>query len=228
MPVMVDLAFLDRTLRIKYGNNVGSAVYIELSGVHMVLTAAHIVEGLQAGDRIGVRFKSKWVMVDVTGVSRCKFGNDVCAIRTRDHWGEGLCEEQLTAGILMGEEVAYCGFPLSLEMEGMPGSLGWPMGFIKSAIFSGAVARESEGYDYLFDTINNRGFSGGPIIKREKGQLRVAAIVSGYRNDAPSPVYKRLPDGSEIEVADYFIKPNSGFMIGVPIKKAVDAARDLI
>ena len=190
MGVMVDMAFLDRTLRIKYGTQVGSAVYVQLAGMCMVLPAAHIVDGMQVGDRLGVRFKSDWTMVDVTGVSRCKIGTDVCAIRTRTQWGEGLREEQLTGGIVMGEEVAYCGFPLNLEMEGLPGSLGWPKGFVKSAIFSGAVAQKQGRHDYLFDTINNRGFSGGQIIKSDNGRLCVVALVSGYKHDAPAPVYR--------------------------------------
>jgi hypothetical protein len=226
MSVMVDLAFLDRTLRIKYGEQVGSAVYVQLAGVCMVITAAHLVRGLVAGERIGVRFKSDWVMVDVVGVARCQSGTDVCAIRTRTQWGEGLHEEELTGGIAMGEEVAYCGFPLNLELYGMPGALGWPKGFVKSAIFSGAMERPSGGYDYYFDTINNRGFSGGPIIKRETGKLRVVGIVSGYKFDAPAPVYQKQ-DGCLVEVADYFVRPNSGFMIGTPIIRAVNAAKTL-
>jgi hypothetical protein len=228
MGVMVDLAFLDRTLRIKYDTHVGSAVNVQFAKVCMVLTAAHIVDGMQVGDRLGVRFRSDWRLVDVIGVSRCKLGTDVCAIRTRTRWGDGLHEEQLTAGIAVGEEVAYCGFPLNLEMEGTPGSLGWHKGFVKGAIFSGAIAREQGGYDYLFDTINNRGFSGGPIIKRDSGQLRVVALVGGYKFDAPAPVHKRSPDGNVIEMTDYFVRPNSGFMIGTPIKMAVDAAKELL
>ena len=29
-------------------------------------------------------------------------------------------------------------------------------------------------------------------------------------------------------MTNYFVKPNSGFMIGIPIKKATDAAMELI
>ncbi len=227
MSVIVDLAILDRTLRIRYGEQCGSALYIQLAGVCMVITAAHVVRGLIAGDRIGVRFKADWVMVDVTGVAWGELGTDVCAIRTRTQWGEGLHEEQLTGGIAIGEEVAYCGFPLELEVYGLPGALGWPKGFVKSAIFSGAMERPGGGYDFYFDT-NNRGFSGGPIIKREAGKLSVVGIVSGYKFDAPAPVYQRTEKGDLAEVADYFVRPNSGFMIGTPIVRVVDAAKTLI
>jgi hypothetical protein len=228
MSVMVTVAFLDRTLRIRYGAQVGSAVYTQFSNVCMVLTAAHVVQGMQVGDRLGIRFKSDWKMVDVTGISFCKLGTDCCAIRTRTQWGEGLHEEHLVGGIALGEEVAYCGFPLNLEMEGLPGSLGWPKGFVKSAIFSGVTAQAPGVDTYLFDTINNQGFSGGPIIKRDGDKLRVVALVSGYKFDTPAPVYTRLPDGKLIETADYVVKPNSGFMIGIPIKRAVDAAKELV
>lgn len=230
MSVLVDVAILDRVVRIKYGNEVGSGLYVQLAGVCMILTAAHLVRGMQDGDRLGIRFKDDWHMLDVTGVAFCEAGTDVCAIRPRTHWGEGLHEDQLeSVGLKFGEEVAYCGFPLSLEMQGFPGALGWPKGFVKAAILSGALMGPEEKLDcFLFDTINNRGFSGGPVVRSDNGKLKVVAIVSGYKYDAPSPVYLKRPDGTEEESQDYFVKPNSGFMKAIPISRAIACARRLI
>jgi hypothetical protein len=180
------------------------------------------------GDKLGIRFESDWHLVDVKDFEVCDRGSDVAAICPGTHWGEGLSPDYFDGGMFVGEDVAYCGFPLSLETYGLPGGLGWPKGFVKSAIFSGAIARPDGLHDFLFDTINNQGFSGGPILVRNKGRLRVVALVSGYKYDAPSPVYRRWPDGSEELSSDYFIKPNSGFMVGTPIERAVACANKIL
>jgi hypothetical protein len=228
MSVMIDLEFLSRTFRVRYGDQIGSALYVRINNIDLFLTAAHLAEGMQDGDRLGIRYKADWQTIPTVAISRCKIGTDVCAIRPAKSLGEGLLEDQLTAPIAQGEEVAYCGFPLGMEMKSIPGALGWPSGFVKGATFSGAVERPDGSSEFLFDTINNRGFSGGPIVKRHNGRLRVIALVSGYRFDASAPVFQRRSDGKMVEVPDYYVLPNSGFMVGIPVMRAINAARSLV
>jgi hypothetical protein len=229
MSVFVDLQFMSRTMRIRYGDNVGAGVYVEIEGVCLLLTASHLMSGLQPGDSIGVRHRDDWVLLAIEQWSGCAVGSDVCALRPRTRWGEGLREDQLSADLIVGEDVVYCGFPLGMEMDSIPDSNGYPAPLVKRAIFSGALSR-GEYREYLFDTVNNRGFSGGPIIKRDRtdGKLRVAAIVSGYKFDAPSSIFRKEPDGTSKEVADHYVRPNSGFMIGTPMHLALEAAKALI
>jgi hypothetical protein len=228
MPVLVDLAFMDRTVRIRYRDQVGTALYVEIEGIKLLLTAGHIIQGMESGDRIGIRFQSDWHLVDVRDVEFCDAGTDVAVICPATQWGEGIGENQLSGEIILGEDVAYCGFPLSMETYGLPGALGWPKGFVKSGIFSGAMSRPDGSYEYLFDTINNRGFSGGPILVRHQGKLQVAGVVSRYKYDAPNPVYRKRSDDTEEVETEYYVKPNSGFMVGVPIKRAVDCGKRIV
>jgi hypothetical protein len=228
VPVYIDLALMDRTLRIRYRDQIGSALYAEIDGVKLIFTAAHIVAGMAVGDSIGIRFQSDWHLVEVEGIERCSIGYDVAAIRPKTQWGEGWGVDQMKGGMAIGQEVAYCGFPLSLEMYGMPGALGWPKGFVKAGIFSGVRAREDGLREFLFDTINNAGFSGGPIAVRRNGKLHVIAIVSGYKYDAPSPVYRSAPGQPLEPTADYVVLPNSGFMVGVGIDRAIECGRLLV
>lgn len=228
MAVLVDLAVMHRVLRIRYKGAVGSAVYVELDGVKQIFTANHLVRGMMPGDRMEIRFNEGWHFIDVRDVEHCEAGTDVSAICPVTHWGEGLGEDQLTGGVHIGQEVAFCGFPLNSEMNGMPGTLGWPICFVKWGAFSGALKRSDDTYEYLFDAINNRGFSGGPIIIKEQGKLKVIAIVSEYKYDSPSPVYRKKPDDVEEVETEWYVKPNSGFMVGVPIKRAVDCGRKIV
>ena len=167
-------------------------------------------------------------MKKVVGLAFGEFDTDVAALRMEAQWGEGLTEQHMNGGLALGGEIAYCGFPLDLEMHGLPGSLGWPKGFVKSGVFSGAVDRPGGGSEYLFDAINNVGFSGGPIFFGVAPNLSLAGIVSGYKYDTTAPVYQRDPSGVMRATADYVVRPNSGFMIGTPIMFGKNAARSLL
>ena len=141
--------------------------------------------------------------------------------------GDGLTEELLDGSIALGQDVVYCGFPLGMEMGNLPGANNWPTPLIKSAMFSGLIHHAGV-VELLFDTVNNPGFSGGPIIKRDQAGLRVVGIVSGYRFDAPIPVCQRDEHGMLAETADYFVRPNSGFMIGLNISRGIELAKAIV
>jgi hypothetical protein len=197
--------------------------------VNFILTAAHVVEGLISQESIAIRYHHDWNLWVVANCSTCELGSDVCAIRLRDHLGDGLDQDRLDAGILQGQEVTYCGFPLGMEMMDLPTREGWPTAFIKGGIFSGFAAKI--GYnELLFDALNNNGFSGGPIIKQDSADntLKIVGLVSRYRFDATIPVLQRNVEGDLVETADYCVRPNSGFMVGVGINRAINAARTLI
>jgi hypothetical protein len=228
MSILVTSNIVSRVLRVKYRYGPASALYFDVHGHQFILTAHHAFEGLQPGDKIEVRFRKDWVPISVRDVEPDDSNFDICAIMPMTKWGAGLTEEMTTNSILVGEEVAFVGYPLDLETYSSDGELGWPMGLVKSGIFSGSVPRKSDGrYRYFFDAFNNRGFSGGPILVQQNKTLKVAALVSEYWNDRTLPIMRRDPSGVETST-DYFIVPNSGFMVGVPIKLGITAAMKIL
>jgi hypothetical protein len=227
MGVDVDLLFMSRTFRIKFFENVGSCFYAQIGGSNFIITAKHLVPNLSGGELIGIRIYNAWQPMEVEISTVCDRGGDIAVIKLRQNFGEALLEGQLDASIRIGQDVVYCGFPLGLENEALPDAPQWPVPLIKGAVMSGARVRN--GFrEYLFDTINNRGFSGGPIVKREVGGLKVVGVVSGYKFDAPLHIEQRNNDGLFVESLDYRVQPNSGFMIATPINSAIRAAKQLL
>ncbi len=101
------------------------------------------------------------------------------------------------------------------------------MPLLKAGMMSGS-RKVGDDKVYLFDTLNNRGFSGGPIIRGEPESPSVIAVVCGYEFDAPLKIEQKNPCGTFEEVSDYRVRPNSGFMMGTPIRHAVNAAKRLL
>lgn len=215
--MLVDMAVLQRTLRIGWASNAGSAVYLEDRGVKLIATARHVVEGALVGDRIAIRHQSQWTYVEIAEIEHDERGHDLSIIIPVTHWGEGLPRSRLDGRVPIGFDVVFCGFPLGLEMNGMPSSNGWPTAYVKGGMLSGFYRLNDETI-YVFDAMNNVGFSGGPIVWRRPADstLHIAGIVSNYIWDSDLPVLEKDEYGKVQKSPSHFVRPNSGFMRGTP------------
>lgn len=221
---IIDQPVLFSTLKITCGSGVGTCFLVRMDHRRFLITAAHVCRSVAAGDRVGIWRHGGWTYVSVTGIQRCIAGTDLAVIRVPDREGAGLPWEMLKSDVGVGESVSYCGFPLGLQMEGMPDTEGFPVSVVKSGTVS-AFFHKNGKLKILIDTINNRGFSGGPVVRycHASKTRYVFAVDVNYKFDSPSEVYRRRADGNFELVGDLFVQPNSGFMRAVSIGHAQDA-----
>lgn len=90
------------------------------------------------------------------------------------------------------------------------------MPFVKRCIISALAVQPDR--IWVLDGINNEGFSGGPVFYGTGPQLKVFAVVSGYKTEP-----------TDVIPADPAVKPNatvnvnSGFFVAYDISYAIDA-----
>lgn len=222
MAVMVNQYFMSRVVRILYEKQVGSAFCVNFGGTQTLVTAKHLIKGLQVGDQIKLRHDGSWQPFEVEKFLACPKGFDVSVASLKNFPGDGLSENELDAEVFVGQEATFCGFPLGMEMRDLPESNGWPTCLIKSAMLGG-FKQTKAGHIYLFDAMNNVGFSGGPVVINNNGKLKVTAVVCAYEFDKPIPVQKKSGE-KFVDSQDYFVRPNSGFMMAIPIKYVIEVA----
>lgn len=224
MRPIIDQPIHFSTLRINSGSAVGTSFLVRKDHRRFLITAAHVCPNVAVGDRVGIWRHGCWDYIQVTGVQKCVAGTDLVVIRVPDNMGAGLPWDMLKANVVVGESVSYCGFPLGLQMEDVPDADGFPMSIVKAGTVSAFFHKDGRA-EILVDTINNRGFSGGPVVRfcHDSGVRFVIAVVSNYKFDAPAEVYRRLADDRLEPVGDLFVQPNSGFMRAVSIRHAQDA-----
>ncbi|MBU4434670.1 MAG: serine protease [Alphaproteobacteria bacterium] len=217
--------YLTRTLRIRYAHGPGSAIMICVRGRGYLVTARHVVEGIQAGENIEFRVDDVWMPIPIRQAKLSEL--DDIAILISDNVNEQGLDEALISGLLtVGQPVAYCGFPLGLEGVA-PAGHRWPIPLVKAATYSGSILQNGR-MVHLFDTLNNKGFSGGPIFAQDPaGMVKLAAIVSGYHFDRHLDVMRRAEGGVFEPVPDFAVQPNSGFMKAVPIPRALELVAEI-
>lgn len=209
----VPMEILNRVLKIKTSNGVGTAFTLIRNNRQYLITAKHVVEGIASGALIEIYMNSgpKPCTVDVVGISNSK--GDVAVLSPRiliTPNQEVICGAE---GIVLGQDLYFLGFPFE-ENSHIKGLSIIPLPFIKKAILSAAQNIDSQEIFWL-DGINNPGFSGGPVVFREleSGCLKIAAIISGYRTNP-------LPLTVNGVATPYSVAENTGLILSYSIDMA--------
>jgi hypothetical protein len=168
-----------------------------------LVTAKHILDGIDLKD-VEIRRVDGWMPNSILKVFEIPNTDLACFI------AEMMPTNYLlhNANITYGEDLYFLGFPFGFthihKDEGV-------MPFVKKCI----VSSVGELNYVVLDGINNKGFSGGPVVRVKwdedgKGSLECVAVVSGYFNDNTGVI-------DEISGATIGITAaNSGLIIAYP------------
>lgn len=216
-----------RVLRTRGPAGTGSAFTIELDGRQYLITARHNVKDLAAAGALELWIGGRWTQAAPVRVFYpANETVDIAALDLGRPVTITFPLEPTSAGLTLGQQVYFLGYPFGLSTSGPPGFGEIP--FLKSGIVSAIDARNPEATLLYVDGQNNPGFSGGPIVfwHAESGGFRVAGVVSGYRNE-PLPVLreKDLRDPGARAYNDLYTRANSGIVVAYDIKHIVEAIR---
>jgi hypothetical protein len=132
-------------------------------------------------------------------------------------------------GFGLGGDCEFLGFPFAAPWRmTFNGKTFW-MPFMKHC----TISAESDDKVIFLDGINNKGFSGGPVIFQTGLQQRIIGVISGYFAE-PEQVMAIVPAQNTKEPNKVTLQPkeppeivnvNSGFFVAYDISYAVDAIR---
>ena len=181
---MVPSNALQRTFRIKYGNNAGTCFTIDWQGKQYIVTARHIVEGIPKSSTVSIFHDNEWKNLKVTLVGVGDTGFDIAVLAPPMQISPTHPLTPTANSLFLGQDVYFLGFPYDLHIEVGPDlNRSFPMPLVKKAIVSAFDFSSGKPGLLLLDGHNNPGFSGGPVIFTEAGttNFNVAAVISGYR-----------------------------------------------
>ncbi len=215
-----------RVFYFESGNRSGTIFAYEHKGEQFLITAQHVVAQLTTPGSIKLRNPQtqKLEQFAIKAVLRC--GNpdepDIAVLVPTDARVINVDEMPLalvTGNINVGQQFFFLGYPLGWNKRSMFPDGPRDLPFLKHATL-GAIENIGGRAVFYFDGINNRGFSGSPVLFRDQdNETRVLAIVSSYLND---PL---LVKGGRVNplASPQFVESNSGIIVAHPMMLAVKA-----
>jgi hypothetical protein len=214
---VISTNILLRTFHIKYGEGTGTCFTIDIDSKQYLVTAKHVVDGFPQQGTIDLYHDGGWRNVTAKLVGHADENIDITVLSLDFQISPPHPLPASEAEIYFGQNVYFLGFPYGLSPEVGDLNRNFPMPFVKGAILSSIV--NEGGVSCLFlDGNNNPGFSGGPVVftpPNNLTDLRVAAVVSGYRFDM-QPVYLQQ------QPTELAYRQNTGIIITYGIRHAVD------
>ena len=213
---------IQRTFHILWGEHTGTAFAIDRHGRQYLVTAKHVVEGINSGDEIQISKNKQWnrLRADVVGMGDGDVDVAVLA-----------CPDQLTSSppmdtsskLTFGQPVYFLGFPFGWDSRAEAINNGYPVPFVKTGIVSALPG----GNKFYIDGHNNKGFSGGPVVFVPKGyqpsEFHIGGIVSSYPTPQVEPIVNKhgenIVDHHQEPVAYY--AENPGLVAAFSIQNAI-------
>lgn len=219
---------LMRVIPLRCGSSFGTSFAIEVDGREYLITARHVVKAFKDGDEIHLLRNKQWWPFKPTIILASHPGVDIAAFAFPIQLTPRLPLELTTEGIIVGQDAFFLGYPLGMMIDDRGINNGFPIALVKKAILSGMDHTDPAMNVYYFDGHNNPGFSGGPIVFAPQGgeDIRVAAVVSGYRNQYDKVVSVVSSGSTRIETATILEAiANSGIIISHEIRSILPAIR---
>lgn len=215
---MVTFNILNRTLFI-HAEAYGSAFVIDVDNSEYIVTAKHLLPNDRQLTSIQIRRNCAWTTYDVKEIGRAPGEIDIAVLKIDVRLVvEYFPAPTDMAGLVLGQDVHFVGFPYKLE--GDVGMLldGRPLGYVKKGTVS--LCDSPQHPALVLNAINNEGFSGGPVVFAPVGappnDLRIAAVVSKYRTEMEQVL--SVNGEATGEVVCY----NTGFLYAYNIRHAVE------
>lgn len=195
---MITFNALSRTFHLRLGDQTAPGFLIDVESKQYLVTAKHFVPKVTDVVVLELFHDGTWKKVPskLVGHAPGEIDITVLALPYRLVASDYVLKPDI-GGIILGQEAFFLGFPYGLFGQAGELNSNYPMPFVKRATVSSLSASAAGPAIVFLDGHNNPGFSGGPVLfkEQEHGELKVAAVVSGYRF-ANEPVYhgeQKLP-----------------------------------
>ena len=225
---MITANVLHRTFRIMWSDSIGTAFAIDHGSKQYLVTARHVVEGVEPGKPIQFFHDDKWkeLAVDVVGVGRDEIDIAVLACPIRLAPSHPLVAS--SGNMVYGQPVFFLGYPFGWNSGNERLNRGIPLPFVKAGIVS-ALGEFGGVYKFYLDAHGNKGFSGGPMVFSPPGQLptdlRVAGVVVNY----PVPLLQPIVDDNRATITDstgkpigLYVEENPGIVVAIGIRHVIE------
>jgi hypothetical protein len=219
---VVPAQVLERTFYIQHGGHLGTAFTLEVSSRQFLVTARHVVDGLEPGGSIGIHIDGEWTPLRVEPIWCSLEAADVAVLSPPRQLSPVLPLPSGMDGAFYGQDMYLLGYPYTPTAGTARLSSGQPLPFARRAALATWTKDIAPDRNVLFlDAYANPGFSGGPVVFAADGghsrtDYRVAGVISHYVPEE-QPVFLRG------EATPLIAQANPGLVVAHDVRHALDA-----
>lgn len=218
---MITSNAIQRTVHIRFGDQIATAFFIDVDNRQYLVTAKHVIFGIGSDGNISIFHNNIWkdVCAKLVGHSPGEVDISVLALPHRIA-SEDLTLPPDTAGLTIGQDAYFLGFPFGLFGEIGDINNHYPLPFVKKGVVSCFEHNQYGLHRIFLDGNNNPGFSGGPVVFYTPGSrdIKVAGVISGYR-------YENQPVFDGTNALPLSTRHNTGIIISYGIGYATSIAK---
>ncbi len=223
---MITTNVIQRTFHTRYGGGTGTVFAIDRDGRQYLVTARHVVDGIQSGQTVEIFHERQWKQVPIELVGVGEGITDVAVLACHMPLAPTHPLEPSAAGLMFGQQVYFLGFPFGWDSGAENVNHEFPVPFVKTGFVSAIILG---GHSQIYiDAHGNRGFSGGPVVFTPTGQPVNELHVAGVVAEAPRPLLRAVVDksgnplvGDDGNPIAYFPE-NQGFVLAFHIRHVTE------
>lgn len=207
---------LRRIIFIKYKDNCGTAFTTEVNNKQYIITAKHILKGINHIDEIYIFYQNEWKKMKVKSIQFKDREVDAIVLEPNIQLTPKTNIEFSMDNLVLGQDVYLLGFPFGLKTDVGTVNNDFPIPFVKKGVCSSIDASNYEEKIIWIDGYSNPGFSGGPIVFRdiETEKLKIAGVIKGHLNENVNIMDENGKTG-------LYAKVNSGLIYGIGIDSII-------
>ena len=112
---MIPTNVLQRTFRLRYGDNMGTGFTIDVDNRQYLITAHHVMPSVKANDSLLVHHANQWKHLDITLVGHGGPDFDVTVLALPVQLGPLHPLIPSSGGMALGQDVYFLGYPYGLS-----------------------------------------------------------------------------------------------------------------
>lgn len=261
-PATPTLLAIQRTFMIQTIHGRGTVFSIDVDNREYWITAKHLFTGIESGPQGD--FSTRTVQANILAAvgngdtgqmqnwqtftfTTVDPGKDIdILVLVSDHlllpgYSRDFNLKYGSENTTLGGDCAFLGFPYGSGWRARWSATGqwlwWP--YVKRCTISGTLG-DPNVLVHVLDGINNKGFSGGPVLYDTGVNQRVFAVISGYHTEplevlpgstvgdaraSALPPPPQLPGQDSTAASGQIVEANSGFILAYDIGPAIKAIR---
>lgn len=180
---------LTKVFHLKYGKSTGTTFLIAYKKENFFVTAKHIFPNVKNKQNIKVEIFQDSLWKNLSGKIYFDVSKDIDIVLIKPD-NLPFIESGISLkdfGLILGDNGYFLGFPYGLgNLDKGNINQGFPIPLVKKAVYSGSVNENNKVIMFL-DGHNNPGFSGGPVLFKDRfkggdNKWHLMGVISAYVN----------------------------------------------